>query len=178
VLSPVLSATDLPDPELQAARLDGELYGLADAYCQIGELEGPAHRARAARATRSARLIAELRTAAWIWGAAPRPERLQFAVSPDARARLSPGQHIVVRELVFGPGDVVEFDGARVTSPLRTILDIARFDDRPDSGMVARLAGIADLTVDGCLDALESRVGIPSKRRARRNLERIRDLTP
>lgn len=172
-LAAVLSETDLPAPELQAARLDGELYGLSDAYCQIGELEGPAHRARAARATRSTRLIAELGTAAWVWGAAPRPARLRFAVTPEARARLSPDQRIVVREIVFEPRDLVDLGGATATSPLRTILDLARGDEAPDPGVLSRLLAIAGLTPAQCLADLEGRAGIPGKRRAQRVLERL-----
>ena len=175
-LSSVLSPVDLPAVELQAARLDGELYGLADGYCPVGELEGPVHRARAALSTRSPRLIAESLTAAWIWDAAPRPDRLRFAVRPDARARLSPDQHITVRELVFDPGDVVDLDGARATSPLRTIIELARHDDATwDAGVVTRLAAIAGLPLEDCVADLDRRVGIPNKRLALRRLEAVRD---
>lgn len=171
LLAPVLTAADLPDAELQAARLDGELFDLADAYCLIGELEGPAHRARAALGARSPRLIAELRTAAWVWGAAERPERLQFAVTPDARARLSPDTRITVRELVFAPADVVDLGGGvRVTSPMRTILDLARHEGSLDPGAARRLAETAGLDLADCLAELESRVGVPGKRRAQRAL--------
>lgn len=175
-LSPVLADADLSPAELQAARLDGEVYDLVGAYCLIGELESPAHRARAALGGRSRRLIAELGTAAWIWGAAPEPSRLELAVTPDARARLAPAQHITVRELVFEPGDVVAVDGFAVTSPLRTILDLARFTDPFDGETVARLAAIAGLTRETCLTDLAGRVGIPAKLQAQRNLWRV--LTP
>ena len=175
-LSPVLTADDLSPAELQAARLDGEVYDLAEAYCLIGELESPAHRARAALRARSPRLIAELGTAAWVWGAAPEPLHLEFAVLPEARARLSPAHRITVREIVYDDGDVVALDGYRVTTPLRTILDLARFAEPFDSATVARLAVIARLSLDDCLASLESRSGIPAKNRARENLRQA--LTP
>jgi hypothetical protein len=165
-LSPVLVDTDVSAVELQAARLDGEVYDLAGAYCLIGELEAPTHRARAVLGGRSGRLIAELGTAAWIWGAAAQPKRWEFAVTPDARARISPAQHITVREIVYVEGDVVDLDGFRVTTPLRTVLDLARFGEPFDDATVARLAAIADLDLAGCLAVLASRSGIPAKHRA------------
>lgn len=168
-LSPVLAGADLSPAELQAARLDGEVYDLAGAFCLVDELEGPRHRARAVLGARSPRLIAELRTAAWIWGACDLPERLEFAVTPDARARLAPGDH-VVREIVYDKDDVVELDGSRVTSALRTVLDLARFAEPFTPEIVARLAATTGLHLADCVANLESRSGIPAKNRARDNL--------
>lgn len=175
-LSPVLASSDLSDAELQALRLDGEVYGLAGAYCLIGELETPRHRAHAVLGGRSDRLIAELGTAAWIWGAAPESPRLEFAVAPEARARLAPGGHVSVREIVYADGDVTQLDGCRVTTPLRTAVDLARFTEPFASDTVTRLAAIAGFALDDCLALLQSRSGIPSKRRAARNLRS--SLTP
>jgi hypothetical protein len=169
-LSPVLADADLSPVELQAARLDGEVYGLAGAYCLIGELEAPRHRAHAVLGARSSRLIAELGTAAWIWGVAAHPDRLEFAVTPDARARFAPGQHIAVREIVYDPGDVTSLDGCRVTTPLRTALDLVRTDGPFDVLAVAGLAAVGDLSLDDCLAALDRRTGIPMKQRARDRL--------
>ncbi len=171
-LSPVLAETDLSSVELQAARLDGEVYRLAEAYCLVGELEAPHHRAWSVLGTRSPRLIAELGTAAWIWGAAVRLPRLEFAVTPDARARFPPRHHIAVREIVYEPRDVTTLGGVRVTTPLRTILDLVRVEDDFDPATTAHLAAIGGLHPDDCLAALESRDGIPAKGRARDNLRR------
>lgn len=170
VIGIILGDTDLPWAELQAARLDGEVYDLGGAFCPIDEPESPRHRARAALDHRSRRLIAELATAAWVWGAAPQPERLQFAVAPDARAHLSPDQHATVREIVYSPADVVEFDGVKVTTPIRTAVDLARFEQPFEPGTVAQLAAIAEFTLADCLGVLTSRSGIPFKNRAIRNL--------
>lgn len=169
-LPPVLADTDLSPVELQAARLDGEVYDLAGAFCLIGELESPAHRARAALQSRSPRLIAELGTAAWIWGASPEPVRFDFSVTPAARARLAPASQIAVREIVYEEGDLAWVDGYRVTTPLRTILDLARFGDPFDAEAVARLASIAGLGFEECRAALATRTGIPAKHRAARHL--------
>jgi hypothetical protein len=175
-LSPVLADADLSPAELQAARLDGEVYDLAGAYCLLGELEAPGHRARAVLVGRSPRLIAELHTAAWIWGAVDTLDGLEFAVTPDARARLGPAHHATVRELVYEPGDLTTLDGCQVTTPLRTIIELARSSDDFDATIVNRLAVIGGLRLDDCLASLESRAGIPSKARAVENLRRV--LTP
>lgn len=177
-LSPVLANADLSPAELQASRLDGEVYALAGAYCLVDELEAPRHRARAVLAGRSTRLIAELGTAAWVWGAALSPQRLEFAVSPDARVRGNPAEPVTIREIVHVAGDVTHLDGLPVTTPLRTIIDLARRGDsdesadsvEPDVVVVARLAAIAGLSLADCLVDLEGRVGIPSKKRARQTL--------
>ncbi|HWH96989.1 MAG TPA: type IV toxin-antitoxin system AbiEi family antitoxin [Pseudolysinimonas sp.] len=175
-LSPVLADSDLSPVELQAARLDGEVYDLAGAYCLVGELEAPRHRARAVLASLSPRLIAELGTAAWIWGASEKADRFEFAVTPDARARLGPAHHAVVREIVYDPDDLTSLDGFRVTTPLRTILDLARTEEPVNPGILADLAAIAGLRLDDCLADLERRPGIPARKRASDILRRA--LTP
>ena len=174
-LSPVLADDDLSPAELQAARLDGEVYDLAGAYCLVGELETPTHRARAVLAGRSERLIAELGTAAWIWGAVDTLDRLEFAVTPDARARLGPAHHATVREIVYEPGDVTVLDGCQVTTPLRTIIELARGTEVFDPIVATRLAAIGGIRLRDCVVSLEGRV-IPSKARAVDNLRRM--LTP
>jgi hypothetical protein len=169
-LSPVLADVDLSPAELQAARLDGEVYELGGAYCLVGELEAPRHRARAVLAGRSPRLIAELGTAAWIWGAAAHPTALEFSVTPDARARFAPGVNIAVREIVYDAGDLATLDGHGVTTPLRTIIDLCRFGDAFDPAPVRRLADLGGLSLDDCVASLDRRSGIPAKKRALDNL--------
>lgn len=174
-LAPVLSPDDLTWAELQAARLDGDVYELGGAYCQIGELEAPRHRAEAAFAQRSLRLIAELATAAWIWGACPEPTRATFSVTPEARARLAPDRRASVREIVYADGDVTQLGVARVTSPLRTALDLARLPDgeTPDPEILVRLSTIGGFDLGDALAALASRPAVPSRRRAEQRLTSI-----
>lgn len=173
-LPAVLADDDLSPVELQAARLDGEVYDLAGAFCLIGELETPAHRARAVLGARSSRLIADLRTAAWVWGAAREPERHEFAVTPDARARLAPAAHASVREIVFEPGDVVDLDGHRVTSAIRTVVELARRPDDYDPELVREVCSVGDVGVGDALDLLAARPGIPGKRLAEQRLSALR----
>lgn len=170
ILAPVLGDADLPWAELQAARLDGELYNLGEAFCPIDQLETPAHRARAAIGRRSRRLIVELGTAAWVWGAALEPTAIRFAVTPTARARLAPDRQVAVREIVYADGDIVDLDGVQVTSPLRTAVDLARFEEPFCPATVARLAAIGGFALVDCVALLQSRSNVPAKRRALRNL--------
>ena len=171
-LSPVLADADLSPAELQAARLDGEVYELAGAYCLVGEVEAPRHRARAVLGARSPRLIAELGTAAWIWGATASLVRLDFSVTPDARARFAPGHNIAVREIVYDDGDLATLDGHRVTTPLRTMIDLARLGEAFDPETARHLAQIGGLLLDDCVASLDRRSGISAKKRALENLMR------
>ena len=169
-LSPVLGDDDLPAVELQALRLDGELFPLADGWCSVDELEGPAQRARAALGSRSPRLIAELATAAWVWGACdtvPRPR--EFCADLAARARLAPNPFAVVREVVLDPDDVVRLDGTQVTTPVRTAVDLARFRTtihEADLAVIARLAAVGGFGLAQCHELMDRRRNLPEKRRA------------
>jgi hypothetical protein len=165
-LSPVLDADDLPPAELQAMRLDGELYALAGAWCPVDVLESAAVRASAVMAGRSPRLVAELRTAAWIWGVPGRLRRpLELCADLRARARLRPGADALIREVHLDEGDVVPLGGARVTSPLRTVLDLAR-SGRAEPVLLRRVIEVTGLGADEVEERLRTSRA-PGVRRAR-----------
>jgi hypothetical protein len=169
-LSPVLSTDDLPLAELCAARLDGEVVAVDDCFAPIDGAVDPIARATAAARVSSARLIAEQRTAAWIWGATTDPPaRHQWCTSTIARARpRSPGRG-VVREVVIADDEVATVGVLRVTTPLRTVVDLARFSplwDEPEHTAARRLVAIGALDLDGCTAALERRRNLPNKRLA------------
>ncbi|MCU1415852.1 MAG: hypothetical protein JWP32_26 [Schumannella sp.] len=166
----VLGLDDLPLAERMAARLDGELFSLADVHCPVDEPETPALRLAAVLAGRSARYIAELGTAAWVWGAAPvPPQRLELCVDLRARARPAPARHASVREVVVDDGEVRVLEGRRVTSPLRTAVDLARarepFTDA-DVAQVQSLARLGGFGLAQCLALMDARRNLPDKRRA------------
>ena len=155
-------------------RLDGEVYALADGWCAIDELEGPAHRARAVRGERSERLIAELGTAAWVWGVTPLlPRMVEFCVDLGARARLRISPIVRVRELVLDPDDRVDLGGGpgggAVTSRLRTAVDLARFRDPlppGDEASIVELARQGGFGLAECRELMDRRRNLPEKRRA------------
>lgn len=173
-LPSVLTALDLPLPELRAALLDGELFGLDDAFTPIDEVESPRHRARAAHAGLPHRLIAEQHTAAWIWGAAPPPSRHEFCVAIAARARVSGDGAHAVREVVIEPNEIELFDGLQVTTPLRTALDLARFSVRfgqPEVQAIGWLMLHHGFDLGDCRDELDRRRNLPRKRLAHARLD-------
>ncbi len=137
-------------------------------------LERPAVRARAVLADRSTRLIPELGTAAWVWGATPvEPLVQEFCVDITARARLAPSALASVREIVLDDDDLSDLDGVRVTTPLRTVVDLARFRagfGAGEAALVAALASIGRFGFDDCIAHMERRRNLPGKRRA---IERI-----
>jgi hypothetical protein len=176
-----LTTLDLPAPELGGMRLDGEVYRLAEGWCSIDVLETPAHRARAVRGSRSERLIAELGTAAWVWGATPvLPRLVEFCVDLGARARLHISPLVRVRELVLDAGDRVELGGsnspAAVTSRVRTAVDLARFRehlDDVDVNSIVELAREGGFGLDECRELMDRRRNLPEKRRALTRLSKL-----
>lgn len=125
-LSPVLSPADLPVAELCGARLDGEVYANGDGWCPVDEIDDAATRSRAAALLVPPRAVAERMTAAWIYGACPEPARQQFCVDAACRVKMILSPRIRLREVTLPDGDVVRLPGMRVTTPERTMVDIAR----------------------------------------------------
>ena len=176
-LSSVLDATDLPIAELWAARLDGELFTLDDCFLPVDLPEGARERAAAIARQWPQRLIAEQHTAAWIWGVLMTPpSRHELCASLGARARPSNSRRVTVREVVIDDDDIATVGGVRVTTPLRCILDLARFSTRfddADSAIVLALATLAGLGIGEVEAALERRRNLPNKRIARTRLRAV-----
>jgi len=169
-LPELFDPSTFPVAERSALRLDGELFPLAEALITLDALDSPELRARAAHAGRGPRLIAELETAAWIWGALPAPPgRLQFCAAMEERSRLRPGDPGAGREVVMPAEDEFLLAGRRVTTPLRTALDLVRLRDDAsyDAAVVGRLLG--DDGAERAMTALAAR-RLPHAARARRRL--------
>jgi hypothetical protein len=178
-LGPVLSSLDLPLAELCGARLDGELFALDEFWCPIDEYDGPASRAVAAGFLVPARCIAERVSAAWIYGLVPEPLRHQFCVDAGARAHIPPSPRFQVREVRRATLETRVISGLRVTTQLRTAVDLARGveDDQADPvpllAALLRHGGFADTEPAArlCL-----RPGLPYKKRALRRLAEAQAL--
>jgi hypothetical protein len=123
---------------------------------------------------RPARLIAELGTAAWVWGAFDLvPPHLEFCVDLRARARPAATPLAAIREVVLVAGDTVALGGLRATIPLRTAVDLARIRESftaSDRDAVRRLAELAGFDLAACRDFMDRSRNLPAKRRA---LERL-----
>ena len=169
-LAPVLRAGDLPLAELCAARLDGELVGLGECFSPIDVVAGPFTRVGALTGLWSSRLIAEQRTAAWVWGAAlAPPARHQLCASTGARARALDPERCVVREVVIDDDEIAVLRSVRVTTPLRTVIDLARFSIRfaeTEIEVARQLFDIGGVCLDDCRDALDRRRNLPAKKLA------------
>ena len=150
----LLTSADLPLPELQAAALDGDVYRLDRVFSSVAEFDLPWRRAAALAAVFGREFVVARTSAAWVWGAlavAPpthegyRPEYVPRAgfgprlvdgaplalgspraeTLPSRRWRDSP-VGMSVSEVVLDVDDVVDFGAVRVTSAVRTVVDLVR----------------------------------------------------
>ena len=169
-LAAVLSFRDLPLAELSAARLDGELYAIDDGYSPVDVPSGPRERAASIAHYCQGRLMAEQRTAAWVWGALEAaPARHELCASLGARARPAHPIRTSVREVVIDASEFVLFDGVAVTTPLRTIIDLARFSatfGEAEREVVVDLAARFGITLERCRTEMDARTNLPNKKRA------------
>lgn len=169
-LAPVLTELDLPLEELQAARLDGDIYAIGDGFASIDEFEQAHHRALSLSALARPRFIAERATAAWVHGAAfSPPDVVQFCVSHSARVRIQVSPRVQLREVVITPHEVVNFGDISVTTPLRTAIDLLRAEGdfgTERGAQVLRLVDVCGIDLEGCRGEVVSRHKLAGKRRA------------
>lgn len=174
----VLSGRDLPLPELNAARLDGELFALGAGFAPVDELESPRHRATALRAGLHERLIAEQHTAAWVWGAlAAAPSPHEFCSTLHARVGHLSTRWLTVREVVIEPSEIEVIAGLAVTVPLRTAVDLTRFSrvfGVAEASVVRQLGSLGGFGIDDCIAELDRRRNLPHKRQAFLRLSSLR----
>lgn len=175
-LPSVLWAHHLPAPELYAARLDGDLFDIDGCFVPVDEIEQPKHRAAALHAGLAPRLIAEQLSAAWVWGALNSPPtHRQFCVATGARVSHSPARWMTVREVVIDDDEVRLLSGLMVTSPARTVVDLARFSakfEAREQEAVRRLLSGSRASLDIAIDAIANRRNLPNKRQALDRLEK------
>lgn len=144
--SPFLYFADerLSSAELTAACLDGHLVSLGDAYMPADAVETPALRAGSLARTLGDTLAATHLSAAWIHGGLPVPparHTVQRAVA--RRLHVVPHRQLVYRDLAVAGEDLQLLGGVLVTSPERTLADLARVGD-DDHARAARLLAGAD----------------------------------
>ncbi|OUE31162.1 hypothetical protein BFL35_06555 [Clavibacter michiganensis] len=176
-LAPVLSVLDLPLAELCSARLDGEVYEVDACYSPVDELASPWLRAAALAAQIPSRLIAERSTAAWVHGAVRTPPRThEYCVDTVARCHPPALRNVRIREVVLDERDTVVLAGLRVTTPLRTLCDIARtvadLTPRHESACLGLLA-LPGVTIAAAREHLAACGALPDKRRALTRLDAL-----
>ena len=112
--------------ELLALCLDGHLYRVGDAFAPVDTPDGPELRARAFSVSAPDWAVADRGSAAWIHGSRSSPPVLpQLRLPANRRGGVPATGAMDVSHRSLGPGDTVSIDGVRVTSPLRTAVDLA-----------------------------------------------------
>ena len=124
---PVIAAS-----ELRAAALDGEVVALGEGFVPI---DTPiTARARAASLSPlliDSRVVVADRSAAWVWGWGPAPNAVMTCVAITARIPSPDRRRLRTREVVIDNDEHRMLDIVRVTTPERTLLDLARHDSDP-----------------------------------------------
>lgn len=157
-------------------RLDGDVVAVGPAFAPYDDVPDPTQRAVALRDLTGGRLVAERRTAAWVWGAiGSPPSPWELCAIDGIRVALAPEPGVVVREVVMLPGDVRHLAGVGVTSPARTAADIVRFVDdwgRNDAHLVSDLLALTRTSRETVRTALD-RFKLSHRKRALERLDAL-----
>ena len=174
--SPFLYFADdrLSRAELSAARLDGDLVELGEAYIPADAVETSGLRAGSLAGVVTASLAATHLTAAWIHGALPDPPARHTVQRASAhRRKHTPDHRLIYRDLAVDPADLLRMGGVWVTSATRTLADLSRVDDEPHARAAMLLAGSTPGLTEGAIRWLEAHPSLPHRRAA---LTRLRGL--
>jgi hypothetical protein len=155
----------LSPAELSAARLDGELIALGDAYVPADALETPALRAASLRPVLGTRLVAIGLTAAWVHGALGIPPAVHHAQRGSRGVTRPVRRDVRFRDTAISEADTVVLAGVRVASPARTLVELARQASDPECERAARRLATGP-TVRLALDWLAAHRRYPGRQRA------------
>jgi hypothetical protein len=157
----------LSTAELSAARLDGDVVELGDAYIPADAVETQALRAGSLHGILGHTLAATHLSAAWILGAIDEPparHTVQRAVSHRLHHVL--GRRIVYRDPSIPAEDLWRVGGVFVTTPQRTLADLTRVSE---DGFAEAARGLSDAMPGLALEAMAwfaERNPVPNKRAA------------
>lgn len=173
----LLTASDLPSVELQSAVLDGELYAIGDAWRSVSDIDDPASRAASLSDRYGDRIVVAGRSAAWVWGArgsAPLPH--DGLVSERSRHK-APALGLSVREVLIDDDEIVPFGRTLVTTPVRTVVDLARTSSwSPEDERATRdVAAGHGLRLGQALNVMDRRRRVPYRIRAVARLRSVLD---
>lgn len=162
--------------ELSAARLDGHVVEIGDAYIPADLVETADVRASTIAALVRPGTAAAGPSAAWIHGAGDAPPTVHHVqrASPR-RLRPRPSLRVVFHDTALSDSEVVSLGGILVATPLRTLLDLAvgLHRDPRLRPWIEHLAFARPSLVAEARVALESRDRIPGSRAGRAILERL-----
>lgn len=135
MVSPFLFFADerLSLAELSAACLDGALVPLGEGFMPADAAETPWMRARSLTPLLTDRWAAVRTTAAWVHGGvAGEPVRHHLQRVRDVRVRAGRDPRAVYHDVRLAPDDVSTIAGVPVSTPARTLVDLARSADDGD----------------------------------------------
>ena len=179
--SPFLYFADerLSPAELSAARLDGHLVELGEAYIPADAVETRELRAGSLRSLLGENLAATHLSAAWVHGALndpPSRHTVQRAVARRLHQGL--GRRTLYRDLRVDPVDLVRICGVWVTEPVRTLADLARVGDDEHTRAATMMADAAPELSGRAVAWLETHGALPYKRAALALLRELADRRP
>jgi len=125
--------------ELTAACLDGVLVAIGGGYMPADAVETAWMRARSLAPLTGRRLAAVRVSAAWVHGGVhAEPARHHLQRADQRRARVPRDPRVIHHDALLDPADTVLIAGVSVSSPVRTMSDLARLDDAAEAGAWAR----------------------------------------
>ncbi|MBW4041443.1 MAG: hypothetical protein HIU86_04865 [Acidobacteria bacterium] len=166
-LPPVLDPELFSPAERSVLRLDGECVPLGLSAVPVDvPVDRVVRAASLASAVRRHGLVVDLRTAAWVHGAAPvLPQPLTLAIDVVS-ARRTKLVHPAPREVRFRPDDLERLGGVLVTTPLKTAFDLLRLAVDEDAETIAtRLLRVAGLSSPIAAALAQLQPGCPHKQR-------------
>ncbi|PRB13430.1 type IV toxin-antitoxin system AbiEi family antitoxin [Microbacterium sp. MYb62] len=162
--------------ELSAARIDGHVVEVGDAYVPADLFEGPDVRASAIASLVQPGTAASGPTAAWIHGAGDSPpgvHHLKRCV--ERRIRAVTSARLVFHDTVVPPSDVLLIGGIPVSTPVRTMLDLATAVHRDPRVLtwMDRLAEVFPDAPEAAGETLRGMSRVPGSRAGTAVLERL-----
>ncbi|MDF2507079.1 MAG: hypothetical protein K0Q52_938 [Microbacterium sp.] len=166
----------LSQTELSAARIDGHVVEVGDAYIPADLLEGPDVRASSVAALIRPGTAACNQTAAWIHGAGDLPPAVHHIKRcVDRRIRPVTSSRVVFHDTVILAADVRITGGVAVSSPARTMLDLATTLHRDPRVLpwMDLLAMACPETPEAAMVALQDLRRVPGSRMGSAALQRL-----
>jgi hypothetical protein len=163
-------------PELSAARLDGHVFELGDAYVPADLVETAALRASTIARLVPAGAAAAGPSAAWIHGAGDAPPVVHHVRRcVERRIRATGSVRLVFHDTVLPASALMTLAGVPVTTPRRTMLDLATTLHRDPRVLwwMDRLALACPGTPDAAAEALRAMRRVPGSRAGLAALERL-----
>ena len=167
----------LSSTELRAARLDGHVVEVGDAYAPADTVETAALRGASLLPLLGSALAATHLSAAWVLGAMPEPPaRHTVQRASERRPHSTFDVRVQYRDLQLPDADLILIGGARVTTPERTLADLARTDDAQHRRAFELLADAEPGLAAAALEWLEAQGPIWAKRAGKEILQaRVQD---